>query len=98
MATAGGAIYPYREYYRKPWEGATSLERLQSVRARGRRVWVLYTIPEYIEASDPELMRTLRTECAVEGVFRGTVGGGDITACVLPPVSAAGSVPGTPQR
>ncbi len=90
VLTAGGAIYPYRMYYRQPWAGVTSLAQLQKSRAQGQRVWVLYTLAEYIiEAATPDLMRTLRDECAVEGVFRGTVAGGDITVCTLPPASSS---------
>ena len=88
VVTAGGAIYPYREYYRQPWTGVTSLAQLQKVRKEGRRVWVVYTLAEYIEARAPELMQTLRDECGVAGEFRGTVAGGDVTVCVLPPASA----------
>ena len=87
VLTAGGAIYPYREYYRQPWEGVVSLQQLQKIRAQGRRVWVLYTLAEIIEASTPDLMQTLRDECGVAGVFRGTVAGGNVTVCALPPAS-----------
>jgi uncharacterized membrane protein len=88
VATAGGAVFPYREYYRQPWQGVTSLEQLRKVRAQGRRTWIVYTLAEYIEASAPNLMQVLRDECEIAGVFRGTVGGGDVTVCVLPPASA----------
>src|SRR6266850_2797936 len=88
VLTAGGAIYPYQMYYRQPWAGVTSLAQLQKIRAQGQRVWVLYTLAEYIiEAAAPDLMQALRDECAVAGVFRGTVAGGDITVCALPPAS-----------
>jgi hypothetical protein len=95
VVTAGGAIYPYREYYRQPWEGVDSLEQLQKIRAQGRRVWVLYTLAEIIEASTPDLTHALHDECAVAAVFRGTVAGGDITVCALPPVSGVAEGPAT---
>ncbi|HEV8256160.1 MAG TPA: glycosyltransferase family 39 protein [Casimicrobiaceae bacterium] len=88
VLTAGGAIYPYQMYYRQPWAGVTSLAQLQKIRAQGQRVWVLYTLAEYmIEPATPDLMHALRDECAVAAVFRGTVAGGDITVCALPPAS-----------
>jgi len=88
VLTAGGAIYPYQMYYRQPWAGVTSLAQLQKIRAQGQRVWVLYTLAEYmIEPTTPGLMQALRDECAVAAVFRGTVAGGDITVCALPPAS-----------
>jgi uncharacterized membrane protein len=88
VLTAGGATYPYQMYYRQPWAGVTSLAQLQKIRAQGQRVWVLYTLAEYmIEPATPDLMRALRDECAVAAVFRGTVAGGDVTVCALPPAS-----------
>lgn len=86
VVTAGGARYPYREYYQLGWEGVASLEQLQGIRARGRRVWVVYTLKAYIESRTPDLMSALRTECAVARVFRGTVGDGDVTVCTAAPV------------
>jgi 4-amino-4-deoxy-L-arabinose transferase-like glycosyltransferase len=89
IATAGPAIYVYREYYKLPWEGVRSREELLKLRAQGRRVWVIYTLSEFIETGAPDLMQTLRGECDVAGVFRGTVAGGDVTVCVLPPIGPA---------
>jgi 4-amino-4-deoxy-L-arabinose transferase-like glycosyltransferase len=94
VLTAGGAVYPYREYYRTPWAGLASLEQLRRVRAQGRRVWVLYTLAEYIQARTPDLMQALRDDCAVAGVFRGTVAGGDVTVCTLSPLEAVARTPG----
>ena len=95
VLTAGGAVYPYREYYRLPWVGLTSLEQLRQIRAQGRRVWVVYSLPEYMEARTPGLTQIIRNECAVAGVFRGTVAGGDVTVCTLP---AAGTVDRIPEK
>lgn len=89
VVTAGLATYPYKAYYQKPWKGVASLEQLQEIRAEGRRVWVLYTLEGYIAVRTPDLMDALRKECAVQGVFRGTVGGGDVTVCAAAPVNAA---------
>lgn len=85
VVTAGGAMYPYREYYGRPWKGVTSREQVQQIHAQGRPVWVLYTLADYLEASAPQLMITLRDECRVAAVFRGTVANGDVTVCVMPP-------------
>jgi uncharacterized membrane protein len=87
VATAGGAIYPFREYYKRNWPGIRSTSALKDIRARGERVWMIYTLAEYIEADAPDLMRTLREECSLEQVFRGTVAGGDVTVCTLAPAT-----------
>lgn len=84
VLTAGPATYPYQVYFNRPWPAVKTQAGLDSVRAGGRRVWVLYTLAAYIEHDAPDLMQTLRTRCAVRQVFRGTVGGGDVTVCALP--------------
>jgi mannosyltransferase len=97
------AIYPYHEYFHRPWEGLTSLEQFQKVRGQGRRVWVVYTLNSYIENDTPDLMDSLRRDCAVAGVFRGTVADGDVTVCTAPPLNsrppnAAGGFAGAAPR
>lgn len=83
--TAGPATYPYTSYFNRDWPAIASREQLEDARAGGRRVWMVYTLPSYI---DRELMQTLATGCDVRQTFRGTVGGGDVTVCALPPVSS----------
>jgi 4-amino-4-deoxy-L-arabinose transferase-like glycosyltransferase len=77
----------YRDYYDRDWPVMRSLGELQSVRAQGQRVWVLYALERYIQSDTPDLMQTLRSDCVVTAVFRGTVGNGDITVCVAPPIA-----------
>ena len=89
VLTAGPATYPYRAYYNQPWQGITSLAELQGARAAGRRVWVVYTLAGYIRGDAPDLMAALLADCAVQGVFRGTIGDGDVTVCAVPPMPAA---------
>ena len=88
IVTVGSARYIYREYYHRPWESAASLEELRSIRARGRRVWVLYTLKGYIRNTTPDLMEALDEECAVAGTFRGSLRDGDVTVCAMPPRTA----------
>ena len=87
VVTAGGAVYPFLEYYKRDWPGIRSAAELRDVRAGGRRVWMIYTLAEYIEADAPDLIRMLRDDCRVAEVFRGTVAGGDVTVCALDPVT-----------
>jgi mannosyltransferase len=88
VVTVGAATIPYHEYFHRTWEGISSVEQLQEVRAQGRRVWVLYTLKGYIESLTPDLMNTLRTDCSVAGVFRGTLADGDVTVCTMAPLTA----------
>jgi len=90
VLTAGPATYPYHTYFQRPtWQGIRSLDELQRARTAGQRVFVVYTLASYIEGDAPELMRVLRSQCTLEQSFRGTLGGGDVTVCALPPVTAA---------
>ncbi len=54
---------------------------------------MLYTLADYLKASAPQLMQTLRDDCHVEAVFRGTVANGDVTVCVLPPTRDRAATP-----
>lgn len=89
-AAAGGAIYPLHEYYRRSWPAVRSVDALAALRASGARVWVVYTLADYIAAATPALMRSLRDQCTVEAVFRGTVAGGDVTVCAIPALKRGG--------
>jgi mannosyltransferase len=92
VLTADGATYAYGEYYHLPWAGLTSLEQLREARAQGRRVWMVYTFPEYVEGKVPGAMSVLRDQCAVAGIFRGTVAGGDVVVCTLSPARSGVAV------
>ena len=85
VVTAGAIGYVYREYYRRPWAQLESAPQLETIRGQGRRVWVLYTFPMYLERGSPELMAAIRRECTAKQVFLGTVGGGDIVVCMVEP-------------
>jgi mannosyltransferase len=87
IVTVGLTNRVYREFYQRSFETVTTLDEFEKIRAEGQPVWVLYTLERYIEARAPDLMRTLRAECAHEAVFRGTVGQGDVTVCRTRPGS-----------
>jgi hypothetical protein len=85
VVTAGAATFPYRDYFHQPWKPVASRADIEAMRAQGKPVWVIYTLADYLEAGAPQVMKTLRDDCRVEAVFRGTVANGDVTVCVLPP-------------
>jgi hypothetical protein len=85
VVMAGGIGYVYRVYYGRPWEQVDTGPQLETIRSQGRRVWVLYTFPMYLERKTPSLMAAIQSECATKQVFPGTVGGGDIVVCVIEP-------------
>jgi mannosyltransferase len=83
VVLAGGIGYVYRGYYGKTWEQVDSAPQLETIRTQGRRVWVLYTFPIYLEGQSPDLMAAIERECTARQVFPGTVGGGDIIVCTV---------------
>lgn len=81
VASVGLTIFPYKQYYGKQWHWIDSAAQLQDLRERSPSVWLLYTLPEYLETETPDLMGAIRKEFTVVRVFPGTVGGGDIVVC-----------------
>lgn len=96
VVTAGGARYPYREYFRREWEGVETIEALAELRGRGAPVWVVRTMDGYIRANAPALLTLLESECTSAERFRGTVADGDLTVCKLTPIGATLSAPTSP--
>lgn len=84
VVLAGLTVLPYQKYYGRRWPAVESPEQLAEVRARSENVWVLYTIPIYIQSRFPALWNILQQECKTEKVFRGTMGGGEVFVCRLP--------------
>lgn len=73
---------PYRIVYGRPWPTVLTAADVTALRS-GRRVWLIYTFPRYLELGAPEVAAIIARDCHDERVFPGTVGGGDIHVCVL---------------
>jgi hypothetical protein len=79
---AGLTAMPYQQYYKREWSAIETPQQLEDAQLAGAgRVWVLYTLPIYIESRYPELWNTLRSRCTTQKIFRGTMGGGEIYVC-----------------
>jgi mannosyltransferase len=83
VVTTGAIGYVYREYFGLNWAQVSSVSQLAAIRSSGRRVWAVYTFPRYVERETPELFAAIQSECTAKYVLPGTVGGGEIVACVL---------------
>lgn len=82
IATVGVTTLPYQRYYRRPWTAFVTLEDLERFRSGNRRVWILYTLPAYL---NNELRTMIVRDCTPVAIYRGTVGDGDITVCSIDP-------------
>jgi mannosyltransferase len=78
VALAGiGADYVYTNFYGRSWPQLMSAGHLASMRRRDE-VIVLYTLERTLSQSDPGLLAALKTSCAEERNFIGTLQDGDI--------------------
>ena len=68
----------YSQYYAPEWPEISNLEELMNHRAGDGRTWVLYTLPSYLAAVQPELVEVLESEFELIEVFPGTLGDGQI--------------------
>ncbi len=84
VATVDITTPTYRDYFGLSWAGVTTAAELAALRA-GRRVWLVYTFPRYLQRGAPEVYAITERECRDATVFRGTVGGGDVYVCDLGP-------------
>jgi len=81
-ATVDVTTIPYSDYYRFPSSAVATASDVASLRA-GRRVWLIFTFPRYLEHTAPEVWTIIQRECNDATRFRGTVGGGDVYVCTL---------------
>ncbi len=86
VATAGGARFPYGDYFKRDWFRLQSADELVALRRTARRVWVVHTMDTYIRAETPAIMDVLEAECIERRSFVSTVAGGEIGVCLLRPV------------
>jgi translation elongation factor EF-G len=78
VLTAGATVFPYQQYFGKPWQEVKTPAELEQVLGRGQPVWLVYTFPRYLEAAAPGVPDVIRKEFTVVRVFHGTLGEGDV--------------------
>ena len=78
VLTAGATVYPYQQYFQKPWQEVKTPAELEEIVGRGQPVWLVYTFPRYLEAAAPGVPDVIRKEFTVVRVFHGTLGEGDV--------------------
>lgn len=88
VATVGATRFPYARWLPMPWTAVETPAELAALRGQGRRLWLVYTLPRYLEHGVPDLWRVIRDDCRPARVFPGTVSGGDIVACTFAPTQA----------
>ncbi len=78
VVLAGLAVFPLREHYQRDWPAVTTREELESARAGGKRVWLVYASPIFVRSRQPQIWNAIETEFEQVRVFRGTMGDGAV--------------------
>jgi hypothetical protein len=78
VLTAGATVFPYQQYFGKPWQEVKTPAELEAIVGREQPVWLVYTFPRYLEAAAPGLPEVIGKEFTVVRVFHGTLGDGDV--------------------
>jgi 4-amino-4-deoxy-L-arabinose transferase-like glycosyltransferase len=76
------ARFPYERWLATGWRPADSVVELEVVERAHARTWGVYTFPERLSATRPELWRRLRDSYTTAARFPGTVGGGAVVVLV----------------
>ncbi|MGI9182368.1 MAG: glycosyltransferase family 39 protein [Longimicrobiaceae bacterium] len=74
----------YLQFYGMPWQRVESVEELDLVRAGGRDVWLLFTLPSTLRGAEWEVEALTPHACSDWRSFEGTLGDGDLRVCRLP--------------
>jgi mannosyltransferase len=81
VVVVGLSAFAYRSYYRRDWQPVATAAELESVRAQGKRTWLVYTLPIYLKSREPQIWEAIQTEFAPVKVFRGTLSEGEVVVC-----------------
>jgi hypothetical protein len=74
-----------QRYYEMPWKELRSPDQLTELRGAGRRVWLVYAFPRYLEPENAELAAAISRQFTVQREFHGTVSGGAVVVACAPP-------------
>jgi uncharacterized membrane protein len=82
VLTVDLTVMPYQRFYKVDWENVTSKRELNRARVRGRRTWLVYTMPIVLQAAYPEIMESINSDFQTIKEFRGTLSGGNIVVAL----------------
>jgi mannosyltransferase len=78
IVTAGIVTSPYQRYYGRQWTLVQTSSQLDAALPGDRTTWLIYTMPNSIRASQPELWGAIQDRFTLVRTFPGTLGGGTI--------------------
>lgn len=83
VVAVGLAGVAYSRYFAPAWPVIERRAELEDLRGKHEAVWLVFTIPVQLRAWHPDLWDVVERDCRAPAVFRGTLGGGDLTVCRL---------------
>ncbi len=78
LSAGVGTAVPYQRYYGRSWRRLQGAADLAHVREQGKVTWVLFTLRQYLDALEPDLIAEITARCTPVKTFPATVGGGQI--------------------
>jgi hypothetical protein len=82
VLTVDLTVLPYQRFYKVDWEKVASQRELDKARVRGKRTWLVYTMPIVLQAAHPEIMESINSDFQTIKEFRGTLSGGNIVVAL----------------
>jgi hypothetical protein len=78
VTMVGLISFTYKNFYGRDWKQVETLNDLESIRARSKHTWLLYTFPTHVSAVYPEIMHAVKRDFQTIKEFPGTIGDGVI--------------------
>src|SRR5271165_2167325 len=78
VVTVGVVTTPYQRYYGREWTLVQTRSELDSALLSDHGTWLIYSMPNSIRTSEPQLWGVIQNKFTVVRSFPGTLGGGAI--------------------
>ncbi len=81
VVTVGVVTTAFQRYYGRSWPLLETRAQLDAQLVQDRGTWLIYAMPIYIRASQPDVWDAIQSRFTVVRVFPGTLSGGEIFVC-----------------
>jgi hypothetical protein len=81
VVTVGVVTTAFQRYYGRAWPLLETRAQLDAQLTQDRGTWLIYAMPIYIRASQPDVWDAIQSRFTVVRVFPGTLSGGEIFVC-----------------
>jgi mannosyltransferase len=81
IVTVGVVTTAFQRYYGRSWSLLATRAQLDEQLTQHRGTWLIYAMPIYIRASQPDIWDAIQNRFTVVRVFPGTLSGGEIFVC-----------------